>query len=60
MPINKKESLIYTTLMCIFMVYFMSVYNLMFQVGAASPGIAKLAVLANLGRTCLQYVFSND
>ena len=36
MPINKKESLIYTTLMCIFMVYFMSVYNLMFQVGVSA------------------------
>ncbi|WP_430610568.1 DUF2798 domain-containing protein [Enterococcus sp. DIV0876] len=35
MPINKKESLIYTTLMCFFMVYFMSVYNLMFQVGVS-------------------------
>ena len=33
MPLNKSESLIYTTLMCIFMVYFMSVYNLSYQVG---------------------------
>jgi hypothetical protein len=33
MPINKKESLIYTTFMCFFMVYFMSVYNLMYEVG---------------------------
>lgn len=33
MPINKKESLIYTIMMCLFMVYFMSVYNLSYQVG---------------------------
>ena len=33
MPINKKESLIYTTLMCIFMVYFMSVYNIGIPIG---------------------------
>lgn len=33
MPLNKTESLIYTTLMCAFMVYFMSVYNLAYQMG---------------------------
>lgn len=33
MPINKKESLIYTAMMCLFMVYFMSVYNLSYQMG---------------------------
>lgn len=42
MPINKKESLIYTTLMCLFMVYFMSIYNLSFQMGL-SLNVFKIA-----------------
>lgn len=33
MPTNKKESLIYTTVMCFFMVYFMSVYNIFLAMG---------------------------
>ncbi len=33
MPRNKRESLIFTLLMCSFMVFFMSIYNLSFDMG---------------------------
>lgn len=34
MPQNKRESLIYTVMMCFFMVLWMSIYNVAFQYGA--------------------------
>lgn len=34
MPQNKRESLIYTVMMCFFMVFWMSIYNVAFQYGA--------------------------
>lgn len=42
MPINNKESLIYTALMCPFMVFVMSAYNIAFEVGL-SPTIFNIA-----------------
>ncbi len=36
MPQNKRESLIYTTMMCFFMVLWMSIYNVSMQMGALS------------------------
>jgi hypothetical protein len=41
MPQNKKESLIYTVLMCSFMVFIMSVYNVSLHEGFSGESIQK-------------------
>lgn len=41
MPINKKESLIYTMLMCFTMVLWMSIYNVTLHTGALSINVLK-------------------
>lgn len=41
MPQNKKESLIYTVLMCSFMVFIMSVYNISLYEGFSGESIQK-------------------
>lgn len=37
MPTNKRESLIYTFMMCFCMVLWMSIYNVSIQMGGLSP-----------------------
>ncbi|MDB0441173.1 DUF2798 domain-containing protein [Clostridioides difficile] len=39
MPQNKKESLIFTVLMCAFMVFFMSIYNITLHEGLSSETV---------------------
>ncbi len=39
MPRNKRESLIFTLLMCSFMVFIMSIYNLSFEMGLSAETI---------------------
>lgn len=53
MPENKRESIIFTTLMCAFMVYFMTVYNII-RVQGFTP---EVFVIAWLGFP-LAYVFA--
>lgn len=45
MPQNKRESLIYTVLMCFFMIVWMSVYNVSIQMGRLSLESVKAAWL---------------
>lgn len=39
MPINKRESLLFTVIMCFCMVFWMSIYNVMLQHGGFSLGV---------------------
>ena len=41
MPQNKRESLIFTVMMCFFMVFFMSIYNVACHHGALNLEIVK-------------------
>ena len=41
MPQNKRESLIYTVLMCFLMVLWMSFYNVALQMGQVSPAVIR-------------------
>ena len=41
MPQNKRESLIYTVLMCFLMVRWMSFYNVALQMGQVSPAVIR-------------------
>lgn len=43
MPQNKRESLIYTVMMCFFMVLWMSIYNVTLHMGALNLGVLQAA-----------------
>lgn len=43
MPKNKRESLIYTVMMCFFMVFWMSIYNVSMHMSAFSWEVVKVA-----------------
>lgn len=43
MPQNKRESLIYTVMMCFFMVLWMSIYNISLHMGEISVDVIKAA-----------------
>ncbi|OFI45775.1 DUF2798 domain-containing protein [Floricoccus penangensis] len=62
MPINKKESLIYTSLMCFFMVYIMSVYNIVLEIGFSSQAFigawVSLPLALVVGFICDVYLVS--
>ena len=45
MPTNKRESLIFTVIMCFFMVLWMSIYNVTLHTGAFSLGVLAQAWL---------------
>ena len=45
MPQNKRESLIFTVMMCFFMVFFMSIYNVACHHGALNLEIVKDACI---------------
>lgn len=41
MPQNKRESFIYTIMMCFIMVFWMSLYNVAMHMGGLSIGVLK-------------------